>query len=134
MFGAPTGLSGKYYLGDDTALDFGLGYYYRFRYDDAFHAHMDFLWHPVVLASPRAFWLPLYFGVGGRVLQHGRARDYDEHTHLGVRAPIGIDFDFNNVPLDIFLEFAFVFDFLVDRGDHGYADFSGAFGIRYYFE
>jgi hypothetical protein len=44
MFGQPTGLSGKYYLGGDTAIDFGLANYYRYRYrdDHAFHLHADF--------------------------------------------------------------------------------------------
>jgi hypothetical protein len=136
MFGSPTGLSGKYFLGADTALDFGLGVYGRGYRGDGYgrgiHLHADFLWHPVNLVSTAPFELPLYLGIGGRLWDHNRRRDYDDHIHLGVRAPIGIAFDFNNVPLDIFVEFALVFDLLIDD-DHGYLDVNGAFGIRYWF-
>lgn len=129
MLGAPTGLSGKYFLGPDTALDFGIGAYYRYRDGDGVHLHADFLWHPAVLVKADAFWLPLYFGIGGRFLDHGN------HGHLGARVPIGISFDFNNVPLDIFLEMAAVLDFALDDDDHGviYGDVNGAVGVRYWF-
>lgn len=146
MLGAPTGLSGKYFLGPDTALDFGVGTIYEYRNRRGFHAHVDFLWHPVSLVSAPAFELPLYFGVGGRLLRgdycynydNGRCDYYyDDYAALGVRGPLGIAFDFNRVPLDVFLELAFVFDFVVDRdrdrADAIYVDINGAFGIRYYF-
>lgn len=133
MVGAPTGLTGKYFLGRDTALDFGVGVVGRYRYHDALHAHGDLLWHPAVLASIPAFMLPLYFGVGVRLLQHDRFRDdYDSHTHIGVRAPIGLAMDFNRVPLDVFFELALVFDVLTDDA-HGYVDLNAAIGVRYYF-
>ncbi len=148
MLGAPSGLSGKYYLSADTALDFGIGSIYQYRDRSGFHVHGDFLWHPLSLASTDAFELPLYFGVGARILTGSRCYRYDnrsdrcdysygDYTALGVRAPLGISFDFNNIPLDIFLEFALVLDFLVDRDDRFddrlYLDFNGAIGARYYF-
>jgi hypothetical protein len=133
MIGVPNGLSGKLYLGTNTALDFGIGSYYRGRYDRSLNAHMDFLWHPFVLAKAEPFWVPLYFGIGGRLLDHGRDnRNFSDDTHLGVRVPLGIALDFNNVPLDIFFELAFVFDIITDAG-HNYSDFNSALGIRYYF-
>src|SRR5262245_59263497 len=67
MLGAPTGLSGKYFLGPDTALDFGLGAIGYYRHRDGLHIHADYLWHPVTLVRAEPFWMPLYFGVGGRV-------------------------------------------------------------------
>src|SRR5207302_5616557 len=43
MFGAPTGLSVKYWLTDTTALDGGLAWHFG---DDArFQIHTDHLWH-----------------------------------------------------------------------------------------
>jgi hypothetical protein len=130
QFGVPSGLTGKYYIGVDTALDFGIGTYYRYRYDNAFSFHADFLWHPVVLADPDPFWIPLYVGIGARFLDHDSGRDRD--THLGLRVPVGLALDFNNVPLDIFFEVAFVLDILRDDG-HGYSDLHSSLGIRYYF-
>lgn len=135
MLGSPTGLSGKYYLSSDTALDFGLGVYGygRHRRGGDLHLHADFLWHPVVLAKADPFHLPLYFGIGGRFWDHGR---YNDDLHLGVRAPIGIALDFNNIPLDIFFELALILDFVThDFDDHGgiNGDIAGAIGVRYYF-
>ncbi len=137
MLGAPTGLSGKYFLGPDTAIDFGLGVFRRYRDRDGFHLHADFLWHPLSLVSAEAFELPLYVGIGGRVFSFDHRyddRDYDGVTAIGVRAPIGIAFDFNDVPLDIFVELALVLDLITN--DY-YEDFdislNGAFGIRFWF-
>lgn len=146
MLGAPSGLSGKYYLSADTALDFGLGTIYGYRDRRGFHIHGDFLWHPFSLASADAFELPFYFGIGARLLNGSRCYDYDrgrcdyyyrDYSALGVRAPVGLSFDFNNIPLDIFVELALVVDFLLDHDerydDALYLDINGAFGIRYYF-
>jgi hypothetical protein len=138
MLGTPTGLSGKYFLGPDTAIDFGLGVSYCcYHGRHGIHLHGDYLWHPLSLVSADAFELPLYFGVGLRFYSFSHDPDYDHGEALGVRVPVGISFDFNNVPIDIFVEVAFVFDFLfgydcADCGAFG-ADFQGAFGFRYYF-
>ncbi len=130
MLGAPSGLSGKYFVASDAAFDFGVGAL-SFRGRDGLHLHFDYLWHPVNLAEAEPFWLPLYFGVGARVFDYTR-RERDDFA-VGVRAPIGIAMDFNNVPLDIFFELAFVLDFIVDESGAD-ADFNGAIGIRYWFE
>lgn len=134
MLGTPSGLAGKYYLTPSTALDFGVGSYgRRFKGYGGLHIHADFLWHPVVLASPKEFELPLYFGIGARIWDHGANDDRREDTHVGIRAPLGILFELNNTPLDFFLEFALVLDVVVDKDDHGFDDFTGAVGARYYF-
>jgi len=137
ILGAPTGFCGKYYLGKDTALDFGVGAYYGYRrhYDryEGLHLHLDFLWHPAVLTKNETFWLPIYFGIGGRILDH----DDRDWSHLGVRVPAGLMFDFEKVPIDIFLEFALVADFLefgpYDDPDGGRVDLTFSLGFRYYF-
>ncbi|MCB9571137.1 MAG: DUF3996 domain-containing protein [Kofleriaceae bacterium] len=147
MLGAPTGLSGKYFVGRSNAIDFGIGTIYGYRGRHGLHVHADYLWHPLSLTSAPAFELPLYIGIGGRFYNGDRCYlyanngkcdyYYNGYTAVGVRAPIGISFDFNNVPIDIFGEIAFVFDFLVDhdsRYDNGvYFDVNGAIGLRYYF-
>jgi len=147
MLGAPSGLSGKYFVGRSTAIDFGIGTIYDYRDRRGFHVHGDFLWHPVSLASTHAFELPFYVGVGGRYLNGDRCYVYDpngrcsyyynNYSALGVRVPLGLSFDFNNVPLDVFVEIVPVLDFLVThdtRYDNGvYFDVDGAVGIRFYF-
>ena len=129
MLGAPTGLSGKYYFGPSTALDFGIGAISRWTNRDGLHLHADVLWHPAVLVSTQPFVMPLYVGIGGRVF------DYNDNNNddlaLGLRVPLGIALDFNSVPLDIFFEAVFVFD-VINRG--GARDYlNGAIGVRYYF-
>lgn len=128
MIGAPTAIAGKYYLDSDTAVDFGVGVYYRYRDRDGLHVHADYLIHPVNLVETPDFWLPLYLGVGGRFL------DTDNDGRLGVRIPVGISLDFTNVPLDVFFELAFVLDLIVGGDDGLDADIGPALGIRYYFE
>jgi hypothetical protein len=131
MVGAPSGLSGKYYYAGNKAFDFGLGGVRYYRHRDGFQLHVDHLWHPVSLASTRDFELPLYLGIGARLFDF----DYggvDDAVAVGLRAPIGIAFDLNNTPLDIFLEFALVADIFVNYKDDFGADLNGALGVRYY--
>jgi hypothetical protein len=133
MLGAPSGLSGKYFVGPSTAIDVGVGVlrYYRDRRSN-FHIHGDFLWHPVSLAKTEPFELPLYLGVGARFWDFDD--DNDDGLGFGVRAPIGISFDFNNVPLDAFFEVALVIDFFWNYGRRAAGDINGAIGVRYYFQ
>jgi len=133
--GAPFGLTGKYFLGEgsDRAIDFGIGDIGPGYYGDrsGLHIYGDYLFHPVSLASNESFELPLFVGVGARYWNF-------DYTHangyaFGIRAPIGIAFDLNNAPLDIFVQFAFVLDFV-----HGYTHdvwYDGDFsvGIRFWF-
>jgi hypothetical protein len=135
MLGAPTGLSGKYFLSPSTAIDVGLGAYRYYRGRRGFQLHADFLFHPVNLVRAEAFDLPLYFGIGGRILDFDLDNDdRDDHgLALGVRVPVGIAFDFRNIPLDVFIELAVVIDFFFDYYDDYGGDVNGAVGVRYWF-
>jgi hypothetical protein len=119
--GQPTGLTGKYFLSDSHALDFGLGYIYHNRYygEDGVHLYLDYLFHPFSLASADAFELPFFIGVGGRYRNFdycdGRVCTYNGSA-LGIRVPLGIAFDFNRVPLDIALNIVPTLDFI--SGDY----------------
>jgi hypothetical protein len=51
-----------------------------------------------------------------------------------VRVPIGIDFDFNDVPLDVFIQFVPTLDFYENYvGRSVYLDVDFSVGIRYWF-
>ena len=141
--GEPTGLNGKYFVSDTGALDFGVGYIYsHYYYGDGVHLYLDYLWHPASLASNASFELPFYIGVGGRFWDFEYCDrnlcDYGGSA-IGLRVPIGLSFDFNNAPLDIFLQVVPVFDFITgdyydrfrDRSHFG-ADFS--VGLRFWFK
>ena len=138
--GAPTGLNGKYFLQSDRALNFGIGVIYdRYYYDrrDGLHLYLDYLFHPFSLTNNPTFQLPLYVGIGGRVWDFDdyRGRDrYDDGYALGARVPLGLAFDFNNVPLDIFVQLTFVVDFFFAYEDRAGIHLEGSFGIRYWFD
>lgn len=137
--GEPTGLTGKYWLGEssDRALDFGFGDMYDYYGYRGFALYMDYLFHPLSLASTETFELPFYIGIGGRLWKWEEYGPRYDGYGLGVRVPIGLSFDFNNVPIDIFLQFVPTFDLFFNtptgygRGYYFFPTFS--FGIRYFF-
>ena len=138
--GGPTGLNGKYFLSGNTALNFGIGYdherYYGYRYRRrGIHLYLDHLWHPVELTQTEPFKLPFYVGVGVRVWDFDD-RDEVDGTAIGVRVPLGIAFDFNNIPLDIFIQLTFVVDFFLDdyRDDSFGVHLEGSCGARFWFD
>lgn len=132
--GSPFGLNGKYFLSDTGALNFGIGGDGYYRGDrDGLHLYFDYLWHPVSLANPREFQLPLYIGVGGRLWSFDDSGFQDDGTAFGIRIPFGIAFDMNNIPLDFFIQITPTLDFF-----QGYRDDVGfwidaSVGIRFWF-
>jgi hypothetical protein len=136
LLGNPTALSGKYFYSGNKAFDFGIGAVRYYRGRDGLHLHADHLWHPVSLASTESFELPLYLGIGFRLFDFDDRHDgvdYDDALALGVRAPLGIAFDFNEVPIDVFVEVAFVVDFVRNYRDTYGVDLNGGVGFRYWF-
>jgi hypothetical protein len=133
--GSPSGLNGKYFLTQNTALNFGVGYIYdRYWYDDrdGLHLYLDHLWHPFVITQAAAFQLPFYVGVGGRVWSFNDKDD--DGFAFGVRVPVGIAFDFNDVPLDVFIQITAVADFLYRHDDRFGLHLEASVGIRFWFD
>ena len=138
--GAPVGINGKYFLTDDRALNFGLGFIYdRYYYDgrDGTHLYCDYLFHPFSITNTPDFQLPFYIGVGGRIWDFNGVRNNapDDGFAVGVRVPIGVAFDFNNIPLDVFVQLTFVVDefFNYDRNDRLGPHLEGSLGVRNWF-
>jgi len=120
MFGEPTGVSIKLWTSKTTALDAGLAWSF---YNGGFmHIHADFLMHKFNVIDVNSGRLPMYFGIGARL---GLGTD----LHIGARVPIGLDYLFDEAPVDIFLEIAPGLDltpattFALD----------GGVGVRYFF-
>ena len=134
--GEPTGLNGKYFLSGDRALDFGIGDIYHFANRSGLHLYGDYLFHPASLAATDLFELPLYVGIGGRFWSFndtGQPAPNDAYA-IGVRVPVGISMDFNNQPIDLFLQFVPVLDFYGGNAVHTiYLDFDVSLGVRYWF-
>lgn len=129
IVGEPTGVSAKYYLADDTALDAAVGGAIIGR---GFQVHGDFLWHPWILERKDGFVLPAYLGLGVRVLARDGGGGDEDHTRIGLRVPVGIVFDFTRVPLDVFVELVGVADYRT-KGDAFGIDLNAGAGVRYYF-
>jgi hypothetical protein len=128
ILGSPTGVSGKLYFNRQNAIDFAVGE--AFANERGFHFHLDYLWHPFMLAQDEGFSLPFYLGIGGRILSRDGHAGSD--LHLGARAPFGILFDFKRVPLDVFVEVAIIVD-IIHNNDDDLVDLNAGVGIRYYF-
>jgi hypothetical protein len=141
--GEPTGLTGKYFFSDKAAIDFGLGWIYgHYYYGNGAHLYADFLYHPISLVSTDAFELPLFIGVGFRFWDFDYCyRDLCGYhdSAFGIRIPFGIAFDFNNAPIDIFLQLVPVIDFVGDDyynryGDRNHAGIDASVGFRFWFK
>ena len=134
IIGEPTGVSAKLYLSDDTAIDAAAG---SAVVGGGLQAHGDYLWHPWILEKRDSFVLPVYLGPGARFLQRELGRGGDTAYHLGLRTVVGALFDFTEVPLDVFVEIAGVFDYRFGSdaaADNGFAlGLNAGAGARYYF-
>jgi len=142
--GEPIGFNGKVFIAPDRAIDFGvgdLGVYHPYYVGGAgLHVYVDHLWHPIVVHAD-AFELPLYIGVGLRFWSFDYSCDSQgvclSGQLFGVRVPIGISFDFNNAPLDIFIQAVPTFDYYRDYTYQGgrtfYLDVDYSAGIRFWF-
>lgn len=129
IIGSTTGLSGKYDLGGDRAIDGALAYALDSRYGFALHA--DYLFNKArVFNVGNVSPLSLYYGLGLRFVEI-RNRYYDEtsSTRIGVRAPIGVHYRINDPSLELFAEIAPVLD-VTPRSD---VNFDVGLGVRFIF-
>ncbi|MBP6979278.1 MAG: hypothetical protein KBB71_13300 [Lentimicrobiaceae bacterium] len=119
MFGYPAGISLKYWIDDQQAVDGGITW--SFYYGGYFQVHADYLRHAYVIDVSQGK-LPFYYGIGARL-------GFGNYTRFGARVPLGIEYIIQNAPVDIFLEIVPGMEFLPDP------DFSmeGAVGFRYFF-
>jgi len=121
IIGEPTGLSGKYWIDDSRALDFGFGSSFVHTHT-ALSLHSDLIFHNYDVIKSE-FRLPVYYGLGVRI----HLSDKDGNT-FGARGVIGIAWMLNN-PFDVFFELAPVFNLFPETSLH--LDLS--LGGRYYF-
>jgi hypothetical protein len=117
IVGEPTGLSAKIWTTDKNAFDASLAWYY-----DALYLHADFLKHSFGIIDVNKGQLPLYFGIGAKVVM---AND----PLIGLRIPLGASYIFSDAPLDIFFEVVPVLNIIPSTE----FDVDAAAGIRYYF-
>ena len=120
--GEPTGITAKYFFGENVALDALVGA--SFFRETALHIHTDVLWHfddqPGVNDNPWMF----MFGFGFRY------KFGDEAELAGLRVPIGFTYDLGDTNMVMFVEGVPVFNFGSEE------DFTAnvAAGVHYFFD
>jgi len=119
IVGEPTGLSAKLWTTEHTALDAALAW--SFAGDGFLRLHSDLLWHKHYFEVEKGQ-LPVYFGVGAKLV-------FASDLELGIRIPIGISYQFESGPFEVFLELVPVLNLLPKTR----IDFDGGIGARYYF-
>lgn len=122
VLGEPSGIAGKFWLGQTTALDAGLAWS---TFDDRsdLHLQLDYVWHDFDLLRVDRGALPVYYGLGGRLALNER------HDRLGVRFPVGLAYIFPGRRTDLFLEVAPTLDLTPDTN----VDVAAGIGARYFF-
>ncbi len=120
IFGEPTGLSAKMWTGEKTALDAAVAW--SFVGEGWLHIHADFLMHNYDLLSVSQGALPVYYGLGAYV---GLSSDLG----LGLRVPVGLAYQFDGAPVDVFAEIVPGLGLLPSITFY----IGGGIGVRYYF-
>jgi len=121
--GEPSGISGKLWLSDKTAVDGAVAW--SLETNANFQIHGDFLMHDFNLIKVKKGSLPVYYGIGGRI----RTWDNNGDDNVGVRFPFGLNYIFQSKRLDLFLEVVPVLDLAPSTE----VQFNGALGFRYFF-
>lgn len=126
ILGEPTGLSAKAWTSGDNAFDFAAAWsfknYHKNHNDGSLLLQADYVWHFFNAISVSKGKLPVYVGIGARVV-------LADDPSFGVRIPVGIDYLFSDAPIDVFLELVPILD-LSPETDFG---IGGGLGIRYWF-
>jgi hypothetical protein len=127
IIGEPTGLSLKYWLDKEHAVDGAAAWSYS--ENDSFQLHSDYLIHNYDWLEDDQ--LPVYYGVGARLKfkdDDGRGRNR-KHAIFGIRAPVGVTYLFDDEPVDLFFELVPV----LDLSPEVELDINAALGLRFYF-
>ena len=126
IVGEPTGLSLKYWLDEDRAIDAAAAW--SFSGHDSFQLHADYLFHrfDIFETGEVTGKMPLYYGLGARV----KDKDKDDDTVFGLRIPLGITYLFADAPFDLFAELVPIVDLAPDVD----VDINAAIGFRFYFQ
>lgn len=123
IIGEPTGISGKLWTGSLTAVDMAAAW--SLDEPNELHLHADWLFHSFGIIKVEKGSLPIYYGVGGRVMFAEGNRD----DHVGIRIPVGLAYIFATAPVDIFLEVVPILDLTPDTD----LEVNAGIGVRYFF-
>ncbi len=120
ILGEPTGISAKYWLNERNAYDLGLGFL-AIGSNSYATLHIDYLHHlrNIFNTTENVY---LHYGFGGKL-------GFGGEKNFGVRGIIGIDWQSNKIPIDIFLEIVPIFELIPKAA----LSSDAALGGRFYF-
>jgi hypothetical protein len=121
ILGEPTGLSFKQWVSNRTALAAAAAW--SFGEVSASHVHVDYLIHTGARPDPDIGRMLFYAGIGGRL------KAEENEARLGARIPLGLVYEFDESPIDVFFEVAPILDLAPGTE----LRINGGFGIRYFF-
>lgn len=128
IVGSITGISGKYDLGADRAVDAALAYSLNETYGISLHG--DYLFNNVRTFNVNEINpLNLYYGIGFRLIEYRNRGSEPANGSIGIRFPIGIFYRTSDPNLELFGELAPVLQ--VSRGTAVYVD--AGIGVRLLF-
>lgn len=136
ILGVPTAISGKLWLDQRSAIDMGLA----FSFNDYIFAYGDYLVHfPGALSGKEKFLAQItpYFGIGALIAVTSVDRSTDDRflgrrngsIGLGLRIPLGVEWQPVNPSLGVFVEIAPGISIIPQTS----AIFEAGIGVRYYF-
>ena len=96
ILGEPTGLSAKQWIGDGASLDLGVAW--SFDPPGSFYVHVDYQQHfdQLDIDPGELLW---FAGIGPQI-------SIKDELQIGVRIPVGLVYDIEDVPLEVFFELA----------------------------
>jgi len=117
ILGEPTGLSGKQWIGEGASLDLAVAW--SFVPEGAFYLHVDYQQHfdDLDIDVGTLLW---FAGIGPRIY-------IGNDVGLGLRIPVGLVYDIDDVPLEVFLELAPGLNLFPGT----VFNFGGGIGVRY---
>ena len=121
IVGEPTGVDLKWFLSHEHAIEGALAW--SLSGDNNLHLQAEYLFHNYGLITVKQGKLPLFFGVGGRLI----IRE-NQDNKLGIRIPVGLAYEFNE-PFDVFFEIVPILDLTPDTD----FDLEAAIGGRFWF-
>jgi hypothetical protein len=122
LVGEPTGFTFKSWISETEAVDASIAW--SLNEKEKLTLHVDLLKHKFNLIEFDKGKTPVYYGLGSRLtVIEGSS------SELGIRGVGGIEYIFDTVPIELFLEIGPVIQIVPGT----VMDISGGFGIRYYY-
>jgi hypothetical protein len=118
--GEPTGIGMKGWVSPNGAIAGAMAW--SFAGNGHLHIHADYHRHSFKLIDVEKGKLPVYYGIGAKIV-------FQDDPILGARIPLGINYIFDDAPLDIFAEIVPGLELIPETE----FDLAGGVGVRYFF-